>query len=120
MFKTFLNLFRTFDTQKIYKKPLFAFFDISNKESGLCGYNFYFNKAVYTAILVAYSWEGVVISLCTPRNSKIRDGPIDIASYRVACTRLLIVGHDKTRRYTRLHQLPLIRQGQYPLQASKH
>ena len=31
------------------------------------------NKAVYTAILVACGWAGAVISLCKPRNGKIRD-----------------------------------------------
>ena len=59
------------------------------------------NKAVYTAISVACGWAGAVMSLCKPQNSEIRnqklddtdgptDGPTDIASYRVACTRLKI------------------------------
>ena len=60
------------------------------------------NEAVYTAISVACGWAGAVISRCKPRNSEIRDrklatdqqtdGPTDwwtdIASFRVACTRL--------------------------------
>ena len=33
----------------------------------------FYNKAVYTAILVACGWAGAVISLCKPQNSKIRD-----------------------------------------------
>ena len=54
-------------------------------------------KAVYTAISVACGWEGAVVSLCKPHNSKIRnqkldntDGRTDIASYRDACKRLRI------------------------------
>ena len=65
------------------------------------------NKAVYTAISVACGCAGAVVSLCKPQNSKIRDqklvdtdrlthgqtnvptdGPANLASYRVACTRL--------------------------------
>ena len=35
------------------------------------------NKAVYTAISVACGWAGAVMSLCKPRNSKIRDRKLD-------------------------------------------
>ena len=35
------------------------------------------NKAVYTTISVACGWAGAVMSLCKPRNSKIRDRKLD-------------------------------------------
>ena len=35
------------------------------------------NKAVYTAISVACGWAGAAMSLCKPRNRKIRDQKLD-------------------------------------------
>ena len=37
----------------------------------------FMNKAIHTAISVACRWAGAVMSLCKPRNSKIRDRKLD-------------------------------------------